>query len=128
MPELNWNDLHVLLAISRAHTLAVAARLLHIDETTVARRLAVAETAAGTRLFQRVGGGMLRPTDAGEAAVTAAERMEQAVDTLHASVTQARCVIAGISSDGRAADIHHQRACKRLIGRLVLSAFRDSSR
>jgi DNA-binding transcriptional LysR family regulator len=95
MPDVNWNDLRVLLAISRAPTLAAAARLLNIDETTVARRLAVAETAAGTRLFQRVGGGVLRPTDAGGAAVTAAERMEQAVDTLQASVTRARSVIAG---------------------------------
>jgi DNA-binding transcriptional LysR family regulator len=95
MPDMNWNDLRVLLAISRAQTLAAAARLLRVNETTVARRLAAAEVAAGARLFQRVGGGVLRPTDAGEAAVASAERMEQAVDSFRASVTQSQSVTAG---------------------------------
>lgn len=95
VPELNWNDLRVLLAISRAQTLAAAARLLRVDETTVARRLGAAERAVGARLFQRSGGGALRPTDAGEAAVAAAERMEQAVDMLHAAAARARTAVAG---------------------------------
>lgn len=95
MPDLNWNDLRVVLAVSRGGTLAAASRTLRIDETTVARRLAAAEAAIGVRLFQRVGGGMLRPTDAGECVVAEAERVEQAVGALYASVTHADAIVAG---------------------------------
>jgi DNA-binding transcriptional LysR family regulator len=95
MPDLNWNDLRVVLAVFRSGSLAAAARLLHVDETTVARRLAVAEAAVGARLFQRTDGKVLCPTEVGEAAVVAAEQTEQMVGNLHASATQARTVVTG---------------------------------
>ena len=95
MPDLNWNDLRVLLAVSRHGTMAAAARALRVDETTVARRLTAAEAAIGTRLFQRVGNGALRPTDAGSLALVEAERAEQAVDALRAAGSQADTVVAG---------------------------------
>lgn len=95
MPEPSWSDLRVVLAIARAGTLAAAARLLRVNETTAARRLAAAEARIGAAFFARADNGMLRPTAAGEAAIAAAEQMEQAVDGLLTTVTEARSAIAG---------------------------------
>jgi len=95
MPDLNWNDLRVLLAVWRHGTLAKAARTLRVDETTVARRLAALETAVGTRLFQRVGNSLLQPTSAGDMALVEAERAEQAVGALKTAVGQADGLVAG---------------------------------
>lgn len=95
IPDLNWNDLRVLLAVSRHGTLAAAARSLRVDETTVARRLSAAETAIGARLFQRVGTGALRPTGAGDLALAEAERAEQAVGALCTATSQVDTVAAG---------------------------------
>src|SRR5436190_1732757 len=67
MQGMDWNDLRYVLAVSRAGTLAAAARRLRVDQTTVARRLAAAERVLGARLFERIDGS-LRPTLAGAAA------------------------------------------------------------
>jgi DNA-binding transcriptional LysR family regulator len=75
MPD--WDGLRIFLALSRARSLAAAARKLGIDETTVARRLARLEKEMGTPLLERVRGG-LALTPAGEAARAAAEEMELA--------------------------------------------------
>ena len=69
MQTPNWNDLRVILAISRGGTLAAAGRLLHVDDTTVARRLAALQEAIGARLCQRFADGTLRLTASGERAV-----------------------------------------------------------
>ncbi len=45
MPD--WDGLRIFLALSRARTLATAARKLGIDETTVPRRLARLEKEMG---------------------------------------------------------------------------------
>ena len=50
---LDWSDLRVFLVLARARTLAAAARELRVNQTTVGRRLAALERAAGTRLFER---------------------------------------------------------------------------
>ena len=75
MPD--WDGLRIFLALSRARTLAAAARKLGIDETTVARRLARLEKEMGASLLERAPGG-LALTAAGEAVRAAAEDMESA--------------------------------------------------
>jgi DNA-binding transcriptional LysR family regulator len=75
MPD--WNGLRIFLAVSRARTLAAAARKLGIDETTVARRLARLEKQMGAPLLERGAGGLVL-TAAGEGARAAAEEMERA--------------------------------------------------
>ena len=82
MPALDWNHLRSVLAVARSGTFAAAARRLGVDETTMARHVAAAERALGARIFERVAGGRLRPTDAGEAAAIHAERIEQQVGEL----------------------------------------------
>jgi len=95
MQGLDWNDLRHVLALARRGTLAGAARSLRVDATTVGRRLRAAEQELGTRLFARLPDGALRPTQAGEAAVAHAERVEAAVGGLLGAVTGADAAPVG---------------------------------
>lgn len=95
MQGLDWNDLRHILALARRGTLAAAARSLGVDATTVGRRLRAAEQVLGARLFERLPGGVLQPTQAGEAAATHAERAEAAVAGLLGAVTGADAAPAG---------------------------------
>lgn len=52
---LDWDDLRFLLAAARSGSMAAAGRRLGVDQTTVARRVAAAEQALGTRVFRRDG-------------------------------------------------------------------------
>ena len=54
MPDQNWDDLRVILAVARARSLAGAARVLKVNETTVARRVEKAERRLGVRLAGRI--------------------------------------------------------------------------
>jgi DNA-binding transcriptional LysR family regulator len=82
MQMLNWNDLRYVLAISRGRTLAAAARLLGVDGTTVARRLAAVQETIGTRLYQRLTDGTLQLTASGKRAALHAERIEREISAL----------------------------------------------
>jgi DNA-binding transcriptional LysR family regulator len=89
LQPLNWNDLRYVLAIARTGTLARAAKDLAVDDTTVSRRLARAERALGAKLFLRAADGTLRPTDAGQSAISHAERVEWELGQLRMAVTGA---------------------------------------
>jgi DNA-binding transcriptional LysR family regulator len=91
---MDWNDLRYLLALAQGGTLSAAARRLRVDQTTVARRLAAAEAALGTRLFERVDRAM-RPTPAGEVAIAHAERVERELHGLHGRIAGADAAAAG---------------------------------
>lgn len=82
---MEWHDLRYVLAIARHGTLSAAARRLRVDQTTVARRLAVAEKQLGARLFDRIDGRM-RATRAGETTITHAERVEAEIGRLEAAI------------------------------------------
>src|SRR4051794_8235000 len=57
--HVNWDDLRYLVALSRAGSLAAAARQLKVDPATVSRRLAALEEALGTQLAQRTPEGLV---------------------------------------------------------------------
>ena len=95
MQAMEWGDFRVLLAIARGGTLAAAARRLGVDQTTVARRLAAAEAALGTRLFERVEGA-LRPTKPGEVALDRAARIEREVEALEQGIAGTDAEPAGL--------------------------------
>jgi DNA-binding transcriptional LysR family regulator len=78
---MEWDDLRIVLAISREGTLSGAARRLRVTHSTVFRRLGVIEQGLGVRLFERFRDGY-SATPAGEAAATSAARLEEAVLTL----------------------------------------------
>ncbi len=75
MPD--WSDVRHFLEVSRAGTLAAAARKLKVDDTTVGRRVAALERELGAKLFERTPDGLVL-TAAGEAMRAAGEEMEQA--------------------------------------------------
>jgi DNA-binding transcriptional LysR family regulator len=82
---MNWDDLRIVLALSRSGTLAGAARVLEIDATTVGRRVAMVEADLGARLFERESSGYA-PTDAGHRAIAHAEHIERATVALQNEV------------------------------------------
>lgn len=78
---LEWSDLSVILAVARTGTLSGAARNLGINHSTVFRRVNAIEERVGVRFFERLPSGY-RLTEAGEAAVGCAERVETEVHAL----------------------------------------------
>lgn len=72
----DWNDLRFVLAVCREGSLSGAARTLEVNHSTVFRRIGAIEEKLGVSLFQRLPGGYVM-TEAGEAALAAAERIEE---------------------------------------------------
>lgn len=83
---MDWDDLRIALAISRAGGLSRAARALKLNHATVWRRLKSLEESLDTRLFDRRPEGYV-PTAAGEELRRAAEAMETAADGLDRSLS-----------------------------------------
>ena len=75
--QLDWNDVRFFLAVVRKRTLARAAAMLGVDQTTVGRRIASLEARLGVSLFTR-SAGAFQPSRAGRGVLEAAERMEEA--------------------------------------------------
>lgn len=78
---MDWNDLKIVLAISRAGTLSGAAKSLDMNHSTVFRRINMIEKKLGVRFFDRLPQGYIM-TDAGEAAMRTAETIDNEVNSL----------------------------------------------
>ena len=72
---LDWDDLRHFLAIARQRTLSGAARSLHVQQSTMGRRLDALQARAGATLLQKTPSGYTL-TPAGESVLAHAERME----------------------------------------------------
>ncbi len=81
MRDLTLRQLRAVAAVRRTGKIVSAARLLGLTQPAVTLQIRDAERAAGTRLFDRLGGGM-RPTAAGEAVVEATLAIEQRLRSL----------------------------------------------
>jgi DNA-binding transcriptional LysR family regulator len=75
MQKLSWDDLRFFLEVARSRTLSEAAQMLHVNQTTVSRRMSELEVALGVKLLERINRGWLL-TSAGEAIVQSTEDME----------------------------------------------------
>lgn len=75
-PLVSWDDYRTVLAVSSARSLAGAAELLAVNQSTVFRRLGAMEERLGARLFERSRTGYSL-TAAGEEMVRLAERMSE---------------------------------------------------
>ena len=71
----DWNDLRYFLELSRQGKLVRAAKRLHVDHTTVSRRITALEKQLDVRLFDKSPGGY-QLTDAGLRLLPLAEQME----------------------------------------------------
>jgi DNA-binding transcriptional LysR family regulator len=72
----DWNDLRLVLAVSRTGTLTGAAKVLAVNHSTAFRRLNNLEEQLGVRLFERLPGGIYQTTAAGDRMAETAERIE----------------------------------------------------
>ncbi len=77
----NWEDLRFFGAIARTGSLSGAARELHVNHSTVFRRLKALESRLGVRLFDRLQGRYIL-TPAGEAMNSGVERVHNEIDAL----------------------------------------------
>lgn len=81
MHKWNWDDLRLILAVAEHKTLAGAARALHVNHTTVLRRINAFEQEHSLRLFDRLPSGYAM-TEAGEELLSTARAMKGAVSEL----------------------------------------------
>jgi DNA-binding transcriptional LysR family regulator len=90
-PSFDWNDLRYLLAIAREGSTLAAARALHVNQSTVQRRLAELEQRLGCALAERHPAGY-RLTEQGRRLLPFATRVEDNVHALqrHAATFDAR--------------------------------------
>jgi len=82
-----WGDLRHFLAVARSGSTLSAGKILGVNQTTVARRIAALEEAIGEKLFDRTAGGY-RLTEVGSAMVQNAERVESEVEGFSRMVAQ----------------------------------------
>jgi DNA-binding transcriptional LysR family regulator len=85
MHKFDWNDLRYFLAVSRAGSLAGAARSLGVRHTTVGRRIEALEAALAASLFTRTPDGFIL-TESGTAIMPFAEQAERAADAVERRV------------------------------------------
>jgi len=83
---MDWDNLRVFLAVARTRRLAVAAKALGLNVTTVTRRLASLGESLGAELFEQ-GSGEKTLTPQGLALMNRVEEMESAALTALAEVT-----------------------------------------
>nr|WP_234816734.1 MULTISPECIES: LysR family transcriptional regulator [Mycolicibacterium] len=99
------DDLLVLLAVGRSGRYTTAADELGINHTTISRRIAALEQAIGGRVLTRGAGGW-ELTELGRAALSAAEAVESAVDSLSTGgLRQLEGVVRISATDGFSAYI-----------------------
>ncbi len=76
--QVNWDDLRLFLAVSRAQSLSGAGRMVQLDPATLGRRMARLERDVGETLFQKSQSGYSL-TDVGVRLVERAEAAERAL-------------------------------------------------
>ncbi|NOR62635.1 MAG: LysR family transcriptional regulator [Rhodobacteraceae bacterium] len=78
---MRWDNLQILLAISREGSLTRAAQFLRLDQSTAGRRLTQLEAELGAVLFVRSKSGFA-PTQVGEEAIARALEVEMTINGL----------------------------------------------
>jgi DNA-binding transcriptional LysR family regulator len=129
LSRLDWDHLRVFLTVARTRSLAVAARKLLMDNSTVSRRVAQLETTVGATLFTRNRMGM-DVNELGEALLPHVQKMElgslELKETLAGSKTPRGLVrlagMEGITSLYLAPRMHaFEKQCPNIAIELVTS-------
>jgi DNA-binding transcriptional LysR family regulator len=84
---MRWDDLRYFLAVARGESLSRAALALHVDHSTVVRRLLALENSLQTRLFRGVGRAR-ELTAAGRDLLVQAERLEAAMRAIELDIAR----------------------------------------
>jgi DNA-binding transcriptional LysR family regulator len=91
---MRWDDLKYVLALHRTGTLVGAGKLLHVNTSTVGRRILALEDALGTRLYDRMAGAY-HPTPLSKRVVACAEEMELQANALERQIRGSETRIEG---------------------------------
>ena len=86
MNSVNWDRMHAFLQVARCGSLSAAARKLGVSQPTLSRNIQALENETSLQLFQRSSQGLLL-TEAGQALVDAASRMDEAADQFNRQVS-----------------------------------------
>lgn len=92
---MNWDDLRIVLALSRAGSAMRAGPLLGVNQTTVLRRLQALEADLGVRLFERRSSGH-GLTAAGRQVVCVAELIERETEALSRGFAALKRNLSGV--------------------------------
>ncbi len=84
--NIDWNDLRHVLALAQHQTMAAAAQVLRVHQTTLSRRVVALEERLKTRLFNHIDG-RFAPTSCGMIVVRRAQEMESASLALNDELT-----------------------------------------
>jgi DNA-binding transcriptional LysR family regulator len=79
--DLDWDAMRIFLSVARLGSLSSAARQLHLDHSTISRRIAQLELSLGGALFERHRSG-LKPTELAKSIEAHAQAMECAMVNL----------------------------------------------
>ena len=120
MSDMDWDNLKVVLAISRAGSLTGAAQLLGVDQSTVGRKLTAAEKDVGAILFVRAKSGFV-PTQAGEITLRHAEQVENALRNMSDDISDAQS-----GARGTVRIVGNAWMMQELAGREVQSFFQSN--
>lgn len=85
----DWGDVRIFLAVMREGSTLAAARVLGINQTTVARRMDVLEQALGLQLFEKTTRGS-QPTETGNTLLGAAVALEECAHAFEAQAEAER--------------------------------------
>ena len=91
---MDWDLTRIFLAVARKGQLLAAAKSLHLDHTTVSRRMTALETALGAKLIERHPQGSVL-TEAGERFLASAERIETEVLKAQAALKGSDVAVTG---------------------------------
>lgn len=92
---MDWDNLKVVLAVSRTGSLTAAARQLGMDQTTAGRRLSALEDHLGTPLFMRAKSGFVATSD-GQIVIGHARRVEARLGRMRDQINAAHDSVAGL--------------------------------
>lgn len=84
---MNWDDLRVVSTIYRTGSFTRAARMLEVNETTIARRIGRIEETLGTPLFIAAAG-RREPTEDCLRILEHLAQMERSADAIHSTLTE----------------------------------------
>jgi DNA-binding transcriptional LysR family regulator len=91
---MDWENLRHFAALAQAGTLSGAARELHVEHATIARRIAALETELSLKLVDRRGRRLSLTVD-GERVAALVERMETGARAIDRAAGSARSALAG---------------------------------
>jgi DNA-binding transcriptional LysR family regulator len=92
---MNWDDYRCFLTLARAGSFSGAARQLHVDHTTVARRISALEADLGIKLVERLAREVTL-TDIGLKLAALGEPVEEAMASIVRAAASANTHLSGV--------------------------------